>query len=62
MFLWGGVGIVMAEMGGKMEGNLVHNGISPIYVPDVEDEDEAFQMLWEYLSRPKGRCGRRRGS
>ena len=43
----------MAEMDGKMEGKLVHDGISPIYVPDVEDEDEAFQMLWEYLVPPQ---------
>ena len=46
----------MAEMGGKMEGKLVHDGISPIYVPDVEDEDEAFQMLWEYLVPPQGKA------
>ncbi len=52
----------MAERDEKMEETPVHDGISPIYVPDVEDEDEAFQMLWEYLSRPKGRRGRRRGS
>ena len=47
---------MMAEMGGKMEGKLVHDGISPIYVPDVEDEDEAFQMFWEYLVPPQGKA------
>ena len=27
----------------------IHDGVSPIYVPDEEDEAKAFQMLWDYL-------------
>ena len=46
----------MAERDEKMEETPVHDGISPIYVPDVEDEDEAFQMLWEYLVLPQGKA------
>ena len=34
----------------------IHNGISPIYVSDEEDEDKAFQMLWEYLVPPCGKA------
>ncbi len=34
----------------------IHDGISPIYVPDEEDEDKAFQMLWDYLVPPSGKA------
>lgn len=33
----------------------VHDGVSPIYVPEG-DEEEAFQELWEYLVPPGGKA------
>lgn len=33
----------------------IHDGISPICVPEGEEE-EAFQMLWEYLVPPYGKA------
>ena len=35
---------------------LIHDGVSPIHVPDEEDEDKLFQMLWEYLVPPCGKA------
>lgn len=46
----------MAENKEKSKEKSIHNGISPIYVPDEEDEDKAFQMLWEYLVPPYGKA------
>ena len=37
----------------------VHDGVSPIHVPNEEDEEQAFQMLWE--SRHMEKRGQRRG-
>lgn len=34
----------------------IHDGVSPIHVPDEEDEDKLFQMLWEYLVPPCGKA------
>lgn len=33
----------------------VHDGVSPIIVPDG-DEDKAFQTLWDYLVPPRGKA------
>ena len=33
----------------------IHDGISPICVPEGEEEEE-FQMLWEYLVPPYGKA------
>lgn len=33
----------------------VHDGVSPIIVPDG-DEDKAFQALWDYLVPPRGKA------
>ena len=34
----------------------VHDGVSPIHVPNEEDEEQAFQMLWESLVPPYGKA------
>ena len=34
----------------------IHDGVSPINVPDEDDEDKLFQMLWEYLVPPCGKA------
>ena len=34
----------------------IHDGVSPINVPDEEDENRLFQMLWEYLVPPCGKA------
>lgn len=39
----------MSEKDVKSKEKLVHDGVSPINVPDEDDENKAFQMLWEYL-------------
>ena len=31
----------------------VHDGVSPIHVPNEEDEEQAFQMLWESLGKAR---------
>ncbi len=41
----------MAENDVIPEEKPAHDGVSPISVPDGEDEDKAFQMLGEYLYR-----------
>lgn len=46
----------MAEKDVKFEERSVHDGISPIYAPDEDDENQAFQMLWDYLVPPYGRA------
>ena len=46
----------MTENIGKPKEKLLHDGVSPIRVPDEEDEDKAFGMLWEYLVPPSGRA------
>ena len=34
----------------------VHDGISPIMLPNEEDEDKAFQMFWQYLVPSYGKA------
>lgn len=38
------------------EKTFVHDGVSPIHVPNEEDEEQAFQMLWESLVPPYGKA------
>lgn len=38
----------MAENNRGSQEKAIHDGVSPIYVPEG-DEDKAFQTLWEYL-------------
>lgn len=35
---------------------LAHDGVSPINIPDEEDEDKEFQMFWEYLVPSYGKA------
>ncbi len=46
----------MAENNIKSKEKPVHDGVSPINFPDVEDEDQAFQMLWDYLVPSYGKA------
>lgn len=45
----------MAENNEKNIEKSVHDGISPIHVPEG-DEDKAFHALWEYLVPPSGKA------
>lgn len=45
----------MAENNAKSEEKSIHDGISPINVPEG-NEDETFQALWEYLIPPYGKA------
>ncbi len=45
----------MAENNEKSNEKMVHDGVSPIHVPEG-DEDQAFQTLWEYLIPPYGKA------
>ncbi len=45
----------MAENNAKSEEKSIHDGISPINVPEG-NEDEIFQALWEYLIPPYGKA------
>lgn len=40
----------------KPEEKPVHDGVAPIIFPNEEDEDKAFQILWEYLVPPCGKA------
>lgn len=46
----------MAENEAEFKEKSVHDGVSPIRMPEEEDEDKAFQMLWEYLVPPCGKA------
>ena len=46
----------MSETIVELKGKPVHDGISPINVPDEENEDKLFQMLWDYLVPPCGKA------
>lgn len=46
----------MAENDIKSKEKSAHDGVSPINVPDVEDEDKAFWMLWDYLVPSYGKA------
>ena len=46
----------MAENNVELKGKPVHDGISPINVPDEENEDKLFQMLWDHLVPPCGKA------
>ena len=46
----------MAENDVKSKEKPIHDGVSPINVPVVEDENKAFQMLWDYLVPPYGKA------
>lgn len=46
----------MAENDVMSKEKYIHDGVSPIKVPDVEDEHKLFQMLWEYLVPPCGKA------
>lgn len=39
----------MAENNVKPEEKPIHDGVSPIQIPDEDDENRAFQMLWDFL-------------
>lgn len=45
----------MAENNEKTKEKIVHDGVSPINVPEG-DEDKAFQTLWEYLVPSYGKA------
>ncbi len=45
----------MAEENAKPQEKPVHDGVSPIHVPE-QAGDEAFQTLWEYLVPPSGKA------
>ncbi len=46
----------MSENNAMSKEKLIHDGVSPIKIPDEEDEDKLFQMLWEYLVPPCGKA------
>ena len=46
----------MAENNVMSKEKSIHDGVSPINIPDEEDEDKLFQMLWEYLVPPCGKA------
>lgn len=46
----------MVENEIKSKEKPVHDGVSPINVPDVDNEDKAFQMLWQYLVPSYGKA------
>ncbi|MCI8565006.1 MAG: hypothetical protein HFI39_01600 [Lachnospiraceae bacterium] len=46
----------MAEKDVMSKEKSIHDGVSPIKIPDEEDEDKLFQMLWEYLVPPYGKA------
>ena len=46
----------MDEKNVKPKENFIHDGISPIYVPEEDDENKAFQMLWQFLVPPYGKA------
>lgn len=46
----------MAENDIRSEEKFIHDGVSLINVPDEDDENKAFQMLWEYLVPPYGKA------
>ncbi|NBH74157.1 hypothetical protein D3Z51_19615 [Clostridiaceae bacterium] len=45
----------MAENSTESKEKPIHDGVSPIYIPEG-DEEEAFQALWEYLIPPYGKA------
>lgn len=45
----------MAENNTEAKEKTIHDGVSPIYVPEG-DEEKAFQTLWEYLIPPRGKA------
>ncbi len=45
----------MAENNEKSKEKMIHDGVSPINVPEG-DEDEAFQALWDYLIPSYGKA------
>ncbi len=46
----------MDEKNVKPKENFIHDGISPIYIPEEDDENKAFQMLWQFLVPPYGKA------
>lgn len=46
----------MAENHVKSKEKSIHDGVSPIIVPDEKDEDKLFQILWDYLVPPCGKA------
>ena len=47
--------MTMAKKNTKSPKKPVHDGVSPIHVPE-QAGDEAFQSLWEYLVPPNGKA------
>ena len=45
----------MAENSERSKENQMHDGVSPIHVPEGDEEKE-FQALWEYLVPPCGKA------
>lgn len=46
----------MDENNIKSKEKTVHDGVSPISVPNEEDENKAFRMLWDYLVPSYGKA------
>ena len=46
----------MAENDAMSKEKSFHDGVSPINIPDEEDEDKLFHMLWKYLVPPCGKA------
>ena len=46
----------MTENDIKSKEKTVHDGVSLINLPDEENEDQAFQMLWDYLVPSYGKA------
>lgn len=46
----------MAKHDSKFREKTIHDGISPIKAPKENDEDKAFQILWDYLVPPYGQA------
>lgn len=50
----------MAENHTKLQEKPIHDGVSPIYVPE-EAKDDSFWQLWDYLVPPSGKASTAQG-
>ncbi len=46
----------MVKKDAKFEEKPIHDGISPIHIPDEDNENKAFQMFWDYLVPSNGKA------
>ena len=53
---WNLEGIIMAENNVKSKEKTIHDGVSPINIPEEENENKVFQILWEYLVPSYGKA------